>query len=71
MLICFIFNTSPRFPQFLLYVRCKSGVILYGEVSVMGIHTLTHVLKKMGNGKKMQLLNFMHESMYNRDVPDI
>ena len=23
----FIFNTNPRFPPFLLYVRCKSGVI--------------------------------------------
>ena len=22
----FIFNTNPRFPPFLLYVRCKSGV---------------------------------------------
>ena len=22
----FIFNTDPRFPPFLLYVRCKSGV---------------------------------------------
>ena len=24
--IFFIFNTNPRFPPFLLYVRCKSGV---------------------------------------------
>ena len=24
--ILFIFNTNPRFPPFLLYVRCKSGV---------------------------------------------
>ena len=26
--IFFIFNTNPRFPPFLLYVRCKSGVTL-------------------------------------------
>ena len=24
--IFFIFNTNPRFPPLLLYVRCKSGV---------------------------------------------
>ena len=24
--IFFIFNTNPKFPPFLLYVRCKSGV---------------------------------------------
>ena len=29
------FDPVPRFPPFLLYVRWKSGVNLYGDVSVM------------------------------------
>ena len=31
------FDTNPRFTPFLLYVRCKSGVTFYGDVSVLCI----------------------------------
>ena len=29
------FNSDPRFPTFLLHVRCKSGALLDGVVSLM------------------------------------
>ena len=29
------FDSNPRFPRFLLYVRCRFGVTIYGHVSVM------------------------------------
>ena len=34
-------NTNPTFPPFFLYVRFKRGLLLYGDVSVMG--ALIHV----------------------------
>ena len=30
-----LINSYPRFPPFLLYFRCKPGVTLHGDVSVM------------------------------------
>ena len=51
----FIFNTNPRFPPFLLYVRCKSGVIFIrrsfrdeqSETHTRAIECMTHSMSMM------------------------
>ena len=58
--ILFIFNTNPRFPPFLLYVRCKSGVLLYGEVSVM----YTQQMYTFSLNEKSSASSFIHSKPF-------
>ena len=57
----FIFNTNPRFPPFLLYVRCKSGVTFIrrsfrdGGVAVLiGVVLIVATLAISCNKRKTQ-----------------
>ena len=54
----FIFNTNPRFPPFLLYVRCKSGVTFIRR-SFCGVkmEQIKLVLHGCGHYFKLQEVN--------------
>ena len=39
-MITYHFDSDPRFPSFLLYVRCNLGSLLYGDISVMRLEML-------------------------------
>ena len=41
------FDSDPRFPPFLLYVRLKSGSLLNGDVSVMKFKTSSDIGKRV------------------------